>query len=129
MKYVLIIVFGLASYGCFAQTQTEMNQEAWDSYSKVDSTLNKVYYQILDEYKTDTIFIQNLKAAQRIWIKFRDAELAMKYPERGPAYYGTIHPLCVAMYLEQLTQERIKTLKAWLEGGLDGDACNGSIKF
>jgi len=128
MKYVLLIMFGFASSVCFSQTQAEMNHDAFDSYRKVDSTLNKVYNQILEEYRTDTVFIQNLKTAQRIWIKFRDAELAMKYPERGPSFYGSIHPVCVVSYLEQLTQERIKTLKVWLEGGFEDDACSGSIK-
>lgn len=112
----------------FAQTQLDMNQKGNDSYRKADKELNEIYKQILVEYKSDTLFINNLKASQRIWIKFRDAELIVKYPERDPGYYGSIHSVCVVNYLEKLTRERIKTLKVWIEGVDEGDACIGSIK-
>ncbi|WP_367271484.1 lysozyme inhibitor LprI family protein [Nonlabens sp.] len=46
-----------------------------------------------------------------MWITFRDAELKVMYPETEPRYYGSIHPMCVSIYLEKLTQDRIKTLK------------------
>ena len=77
---------------------------------------------------TDTVFIKNLKASQRIWITFRDAELKVKYPDREPGYYGSIHPVCVASYLEKLTRERINTLRVWIQELEEGDACNGSVK-
>jgi uncharacterized protein YecT (DUF1311 family) len=77
----------------------------------------------------DTIFIKNLKSSQRIWITFRDAELKMKYPEREPGWYGSIHPMCVSSYLAELTNERIKTLKEWIEGIEEGESCGGSIRL
>lgn len=128
MKILLTILICLASTIGFAQTQAEMNQEAYDSYRKADKELNEIYKQILIEYKTDTVFVKNLKASQRIWITFRDAELKVKYPDREPGYYGTIHPVCVADYLEELTRVRINTLKNWLSGLEEGDVCGGSVK-
>jgi uncharacterized protein YecT (DUF1311 family) len=129
MKYIMIILFGLIYSTGFAQTQLEMNKEENDSYKKADKELNEVYQKILSEYKSDTIFVKNLKVSQRIWVTFRDAELKMKYPDREPGYYGSVHPMCISVYLEYLTRERIKTLKVWLEGIEEGDACIGSIKI
>jgi uncharacterized protein YecT (DUF1311 family) len=129
MKRTLIILILTFSINCFAQTQAEMNKEAYRTYKKADKELNSVYKNILTEYKSDSIFVENLKKSQRIWIEFRDAELKMKYPERRPGFYGTIHPICRAMYLEELTETRTKTLKQWLKGIESLEACNGSIKI
>lgn len=129
MKQIFILFFGLFCFSAISQTQLEMNEEAGASYKKADKELNKVYQNILSEYKLDVEFITNLKASQRIWIKFRDAELLMKYPDMGYGYYGSIQPICEFQYLEKLTKERVKTLKVWLEGGEEGDPCNGSVNL
>jgi uncharacterized protein YecT (DUF1311 family) len=100
----------------------------YDSYKKTDKKLNEVYQAILKEYKSDTEFIKNLRASQRIWITFRDAEVKVKFPDREDGYYGSIHPLCVSLYLEDLTKDRISTLNLWLKGSEEGDGCSGSIK-
>jgi uncharacterized protein YecT (DUF1311 family) len=128
MRIILTFLLCLISFAGQSQTQAEMNQEARLSYRKTDKELNDLYQRILVEYQADTIFIRNLKASQRIWITFRDAELKVKYPEREPGYYGSIHPVCIANYLEQLTRERIKALEIWGEGLEEGDACNGSVR-
>jgi uncharacterized protein YecT (DUF1311 family) len=100
----------------------------YDAYKKTDKKLNEVYQAILKAYKSDTEFIKNLRTSQRIWITFRDAEVKVKYPDREDGYYGSIHPLCVSLYLEELTLDRISTLNLWLKGSEEGDACSGSIK-
>jgi len=87
-----------------------------------------IYKKILFEYKSDTAFIKNLKASQRIWITFRNAELKMKFPDRERGWYGSMHPMCVSGYLENLTRARIKTLTEWLQGSEEGEGCGGSIK-
>lgn len=116
------------SLGASAQTQAEMNRDAYALYQKADQELNSVYKQILAKYKADTAFIANLKASQRIWVTFRDAELNMKYPERPPGYYGSIHALCRAMYLEELTQVRAEKLREWLAESEEIDGCGGSVQ-
>ncbi len=117
------------SFTSYSQTQATMNKEAAESYQKADKELNETYQAILSEYKKDQLFIQNLKASQRIWIKFRDAELNLKYPETEPGYYGSIHPMCVSNYLEKLTRKRIKTLQIWINGIEEGNVCGGSVKI
>lgn len=129
MRYILIIFIYIICHICFSQTQSEMNIEASESYKIADKELNDIYKIIINEYKSDLIFIKNLKSAQRIWITFRDAELKVMYPEREMGYYGSIYPTCVSIYLEKLTRERIITLKAWIDGVEEGVVCNGSLKI
>lgn len=128
MKYILSLVFCFFCFFGFSQTQAELNMMQYDSYKKIDKKLNEVYQAILKAYKSDTEFIKNLRVSQRIWITFRDAEVKVKFPDREDGYYGSIHPLCVSLYLEDLTKDRISTLNLWLKGSEEGDACSGSIK-
>ena len=112
-----------------AATQTEMNQCQESSYRAADEELNRVYQRLLSAYSNDSVFIGKLREAQRAWIRFRDAELAMKYPPRNgqPADYGSMGSFCLSEYLEKMTYERIATLRQWLNGAEEGDVCSGSI--
>jgi uncharacterized protein YecT (DUF1311 family) len=128
MKTIFLGLLIMICSTAFCQTQFEMNQESGDAFAKTDKELNEIYKKILFEYKSDTAFIKNLKASQRIWITFRNAELKMKFPDRERGWYGSMHPMCVSVYLEKLTRDRIKTLKEWLQGVAEGEGCGGSIK-
>lgn len=127
-KIILSILFGLLFIFCFSQTQLEMNQEAQNKFKKADTELNSVYQKILKEYSSDSVFIKNLRASQRIWIQFRDAEMKAKFPDRPDGYYGSIQPLCWSNYLTELTQERTNKLMDWLTESEEGNMCNGSVK-
>lgn len=124
--FILLLVISLPTV---AQNQQELNDEAYNSYKKADKELNRIYQQVLTEYRSDSLFIKNLKNSQRIWITFREAELKTRYPDRpDPSDYGSCQPMCVSSYLAKLTKERIGTLKVWLEGIKEGDVCSGTIK-
>jgi len=112
-----------------AMTQYEMNTCAALAYEEADTRLNEVYKGILKSYKSDTAFIRDLKIAEELWIKLRDAELKMKFPDRPVGWYGSVQPMCETMYLTDLTKERIKFLQEWLDGIEEGDACRGSVKM
>lgn len=127
-RFILIILFCLTFSFSFGQTQGQMTQDAANTYQKTDKELNTVYQKILTEYKSDTAFIKNLKIAQRLWVRLRDAEMKAKYPDREEGYYGSVHPMCWYYYLTDLTNERIKTLKIWMMGTDEGDVCSGSVK-
>jgi uncharacterized protein YecT (DUF1311 family) len=104
MKTLLLLGILLFSLNCsYAQTQLELNDIQTKNYVEADSELNLTYQRILKDYKDDTAFTKSLIASEKIWIKFRDAEIKMKYPDREPGYYGTIQPMCWAIYLTQLT--------------------------
>ena len=119
--FLIILFLNLQSY---SQTQLEMNDDAYNDYSKADNELNDIYQEVIEKYKSDTIFIEKLRIAQRIWIQFRDAELDLKYPEREPGYYGSVLPMCKGYYLAYLTKTRTEALKEFLKPYVDGDVCN-----
>ena len=123
----ILILCCLSLFVCPAQSKYEVIN-ARDEYLKVDKDLNKTYQKILLEYKSDTLFIINLKKAQRIWIQFRDAELAMKYPNDVKDNYKDLPPICISTYLTKLTFERIRTLSAWTYRNREEDDCIGSIR-
>jgi len=124
MRQILTLLTFFICLTAFSQTQTELNQNARDAYKKADKELNSIYQKILTEKKSDTVFIQNLISSQRIWLKYRDAELKVKYPEKEPGYYGSSLPMCTSIFLEKLTGERITTLKTYLEIPKEGNLCN-----
>lgn len=127
MRNILIagFIFFITSTG-FTQTQMEMNEQAKNSFQQADKELNKVYQQILKDYSTDTLFLKNLKASQKIWIQFRDAEMKMKYPLKETEYYS-MQTVCWYNYMQNITEARTLTLKDWLKPLDDGDVCAGSI--
>ncbi|MEO6130386.1 MAG: lysozyme inhibitor LprI family protein [Saprospiraceae bacterium] len=129
MKSLMIILLSVMSLSyCYGQTQAEMNKADHDHYVNTDIELNSIYKKVINEYAEDTAFIKNLKASQRLWVKFRDAEMKMRYPDREPGYYGSMQPSCRDNYLAELTEDRINTLKEWIEGAEEGDVCSGSVK-
>lgn len=113
-----------------AQTQAEMNEGACAKYSKSDAEMNAVYRQVLNNYNSDAVFIAKFKAAQRAWVAFRDAHLESLYPEPNKLQaYGSVNPVCRCGVLSELTAERTKQLKQWLNGAEEGDVCSGSVRM
>lgn len=128
MYSLALAVFILVPALSLAQTQAEMDEQAYRSYQKTDSVLNAVYQGILVEYKSQPDFLKACREAELAWIKFRDAQVKMMYPG-DPSNWGSILPMCEDYYLQELTLQRIKTLKLWLDGEEEGDACGGSVRI
>jgi uncharacterized protein YecT (DUF1311 family) len=125
-----VIALMLASVGVTAQTQARMNQDACRTYQETDAEMNKVYQQVLGEYKADAVFVQKFKAAQRLWIAFRNAHAESLYPKPNKlAAYGSVYPTCRCLALTEITAARTEALKRWITGGEEGDTCSGSIKM
>jgi len=57
-----------------------MNKCFCQQYQKADAELNRVYQQLLAAGTGNPAFIDKLKAAQRAWVVFRDAQLEAIYP-------------------------------------------------
>lgn len=113
----------------YEETQLGMNDQAYKTFDKTDKELNKIYQQILVEYKDDKVFISKLQKAELAWIKYRDAETEAIFPEDDKRNYGSVYPMCRASILTELTQQRIKELKTWSKGICEGNVCAGSRKF
>jgi uncharacterized protein YecT (DUF1311 family) len=105
------------------QTQYEMNSCELSQYAKVDTELKSIYGKLIAKYKSNDEFVNKMKIAQESWLKFRDADLAsLYYQEKIPGAYGSVHPMCKALELIRLTNERVKELKEMLNPE-EGDVC------
>lgn len=129
MIRLVFIFFLTLNLSGFSQTQAENNIDACTKFKESDKRLNEVYKAILTIYSNDTIFIQNLKKSQRIWIQFRDAEMLVKYPDYSDQTIDSIQPSCHSNYKRELTDQRIDRLIDWVIGIEEGYNCNGSIQF
>ena len=99
---VICLFTGLA----FAQSQSEMNQDAARDAAKADVELNKAYKKLLGSLDDEGMKL--LKEAQRAWIAFRDAEAKRSADEaRG----GSMAPMLYSGALTRLTKERIQHLQ------------------
>lgn len=106
--------------------QIEMNACAYDSFVEADKELNQVYKALLRKEDNNKIFVQKLRAAQKAWLAFRDAELEAMYAcEEADSRicWGSMHPLCYLSYKEKLTRDRTSRLKELFEQGPPADAC------
>ena len=125
---MLLMIFTFTTSIAFCQTEREMDNNRVKEYKDADKKLNEVYEEILSIYKGNSVFIENLTKAQKLWVQFRAAQLAMKYPpQRGAGYYGSVQPMCEAIYLTKLTNQRIKELQEWSKKSDEGEVCNGTV--
>ncbi len=124
--------FASAADQCLANayTQAQMNQCSATSFEAADRELNRVYKEIRRLYKDDPALLKQLKKAQLAWIKLRDADLLLEYPElNDPQGAGSAFGMCIGMFKTQQTLQRVEFLKRWLKGSEEGDVCAGSQKF
>ena len=107
---LLLIAFLLftAAQPAKAQSQNEMNQQAAAGYEKADAELNRVYKKLMAGLDKEAQ--AKLKAAQRAWIAFRDAQA--EFDADDEARGGSMYPLIYYTALERFTRERIKQLKS-----------------
>lgn len=124
--YLYILVLIIAVNVIAGDKTTKCN------FLNVDSTLNKVYKQVLTEYKADTLFVRKFKESQRLWVKFRDAHLESIFPTAGTTdkniEYGSMYSDCACDVLSGLTKTRILQLQKWIDMTVEGDGCAGSYK-
>jgi uncharacterized protein YecT (DUF1311 family) len=134
MKYLkilaLVILYTQSMVVSIAQTQDKdpTTEESVQGLKDAETELNNVFNQVLKMYKSEAVFIKNIKEAQELWTKFRAAELKAKFPG-SPGEYGSVYQMCVNDYLTELTHQRIIRLKTWIKGTYQGDVCSGSVRI
>lgn len=112
-----------------AQTQSGQNQDACTDYKSADQALNATYTRVLKDYGKNTQFVAKMRASQRAWLAFRDADLDAMFPAPDKqSEYGSVYPVCRCGVLKDLTELRTGQLKVWLDGIPEGDVCGGSVK-
>lgn len=119
MKTAYIILSLILS---IAVLQSQTYEDGRAIFEKKDKKLNNIYHKLLLEKQSDPIFIKNLKASQRIWIQFRDAQFTLKYPNHASIGKRDPLPINQAIYLARLTEDRTKVLLEWL-----GTSTSGSM--
>jgi uncharacterized protein YecT (DUF1311 family) len=111
-----------------ATTQRALEACARSELDEADRQLNAAYQAVIARHPGDPTFVERLRAAQRAWMAFRDAELEAIYPDQDePLLHGTALSLCRTGHLTRLTRERTNELERWLEGVEEGDVCAGSF--
>ncbi|MDO6804047.1 lysozyme inhibitor LprI family protein [Wenyingzhuangia sp. 1_MG-2023] len=125
---IFILVF-LNNVKAFSQknlTKNERESYEYLNFKKIDIELNKTYNEILKEYHDDKKFIENLIESQKMWLKFREIELDLLFPDYPK---GTTSDTCRPWYLKVLTKRRLEHLKIWIEKETNENYCIGSIKW
>ena len=131
MKTILLTLTLLLSSNLIANeiqckedgNQAEMNQCAYEEFQKADKELNKAYNELRAKNKKDKRYLKNLKASQKLWLKFLDAELNAVYTcefKNKQMCFGSMYPLMLHSTKTDLTQDRTKQLKRHLEHSLTG---------
>jgi uncharacterized protein YecT (DUF1311 family) len=106
---LLIAIAALAMTGsAVAQPQHEMNRQAESDYEKADAELNRAYGKMLKDL--DAEGQKKLKAAQRAWIAFRDAQA--EFEADSEARGGSMYTMIYYGGLARLTRDRIKQLRS-----------------
>ncbi len=90
------------------------------TFGKSDKRLNDAYQMLLAVRRSDTVFTRNLKASQRAWIQFRNAEMTLNYPNHASIEKRDSLPMDQALCLVHLTEDRTKALLGWLKTATNG---------
>ena len=104
------LVFG-TTYAA-AQSQGTMNRQAEQEFETADAELNKVYSKVIAGMNAEDL--QDLKAAQRLWVQFRDAQAT--FEANGDARGGSMQPMLYNACRTKLTKARTAEFRQMLGG-------------
>ncbi len=97
-------------------SQVELNACAADELAAADDELNATWRDIIKRLGDDAIAVARLKAAQRLWIQLRDADMEAQFPladDQDPrVQYGSMYPMSFAHAKAELTRQRTRYLRA-----------------
>lgn len=79
-------------------------------FENSDKKLNEVYGELLNVNRSDTIFVKDLKVSQRAWLRFRDAQLTLIYPDHASVEKMNSLSDSELVYLAYLTDNRTRVL-------------------
>lgn len=112
------------------QSQGEINRISNNGLQGSKAELEGTINRINALYSNDQDFIAAFKISNEVWVKYRDAQLKMKFPAKNPREsYGSMYSMCFSGYLEELTRNRIKELRIWANEVQEGEVCAGSVHF
>jgi len=100
------------------ETQLDLNICANADYKKADKVLNSIYKKLIKIKKDDELYIKRLKVSQRLWIKFRDAEINTIFSCEDiniRMCWGSMADMLYSEAMIKLTKERTVTLQKYIE--------------
>ena len=99
-----------------ANTQAEMTACAGAEAKRVDAKLNSTYRALLARAASQPEAVAKIKAAERVWVAYRDAYIEATYPAKDKATeYGSMYSLEVALLRAKLTQRQVTALEDMLQ--------------
>ncbi|MCL7715684.1 lysozyme inhibitor LprI family protein [Stenotrophomonas mori] len=108
-----------------ARTQLDLDACAARAADAADAELNTVYRQVLRTLQGQPAAIDALRAAQRLWIPLRDADLQARYPvasdEDPRVLYGSSYPMRRSSAEAELTRQRTRWLRATFLDRAEGE--------
>ena len=90
------------------------------TFEKSDKRLNDAFQLLIAAKRSDSTYIKNLRATQRVWIQFRDAELKLMYANPASFEKDAFFPMTQAIYLSRFTDERTNVLLERLRAATNG---------
>jgi len=108
-----------------ARTQLDINTCAAADATAADAELNAVYRQVMQKLQGQPVAIEKLRAAQRLWIPLRDADIEARYPvgkdENPRVLYGSVYPMLYSSNKAALTRQRTQWLRATFLDRAEGE--------
>jgi uncharacterized protein YecT (DUF1311 family) len=99
-----------------AMTQMAINACASQEADRVDAKLNTMYRQLLAKAKDEQNAVPKIKAAERVWISYRDAYIDAMYPATDKrTEYGSMYAMDVALLRAKLTHEHLSDIQELLK--------------
>ena len=100
----------------YNQPRTMPNrEEAFLNYKTAEAKLNDTYKKLLDKNKSDAQSTKNIRNSERLWIKFRDAQLIEKYNQDVSIENISKLTASQLVFLTILTDKRLKELQELIE--------------
>lgn len=123
MRYLTLIFtffsFSISASNSWAQSQPEMNAQAYADLQKADKKLNIIYKSLISKHSEDPQVRSDLKEAQRAWLKFVEYHMKTVFPlkdgENPREVYGSIFPCEFAIEKTSLIAQRTKQLERLLD--------------
>ena len=121
-----LVFLGFFSVPSWAFASSTVEEEFCTQLKSANAEMEGTLLQIKQRKRDDSVFLTALNNSQKQWVQYVDAEVLMQFPSQRFIDYGSVLPMCQCITRLGLTQERITTLKQWLEPVVEGDVCTGS---
>lgn len=116
-----VIYSGKLYAACNLQETPLTNEKACARFKVADVALNRSYKKIMVDLNSESRVL--LRAAQRVWIRWRDERCDQEQEESGCNYNGSCNGVAHDICIIDLTNQRTQELKQF-----SGDAKNAKEK-